>query len=243
MIRCIAAEWMKLKHSRIWLILIILPIISVLIGSANFFMNQGVLQNEWYSLWSQVSLFYGEFFFPLLIAICCAYVWRLEHFNHNWYMIMTAPVKRTSIFIAKIAVVSLLLFFVQGFFFILYIIAGNIIGLSTEIPGELVGWFLRGWMASITIGTLQLALSMRFRSFALPIGIGLCATVFGLAMYIAELGMFFPHSLLTIGMGVLSQSGLSSFSEHLQFLITNILYILVIGLLATNWLRRTDIVA
>ena len=98
-------------------------------------------------------------------------------------------------------------------------------------------------MASITIGTLQLALSMRFRSFALPIGIGLCATIFGLAMYIAELGMFFPHSLLTIGMGVLSQSGLSSFSEHLQFLITNILYILVIGLLATNWLRRTDIVA
>ncbi|SHF06979.1 ABC transporter permease [Anaerotignum propionicum] len=100
--RCISAEWMKLHHSHIWIILMILPILSVLIGSANFYMNQGVLTKEWYSLWSQVGLFYGEFFFPILIAICCAYMWRLEHHNKNWNMIMTAPVSTTSIFLSKI---------------------------------------------------------------------------------------------------------------------------------------------
>ncbi len=69
--RCISVELMKLRRSRIWLILMILPIISVLIGSVNFYLNQGVLKYEWYSLWSQVSLFYGEFFYPfsLLFAV------------------------------------------------------------------------------------------------------------------------------------------------------------------------------
>ena len=64
--RCISAEWLKLSHSRIWVILLILPIISVLIGSANFYLNQGVLKNEWYSLCSQVSLLY------VLKTPCCA---------------------------------------------------------------------------------------------------------------------------------------------------------------------------
>ena len=118
--RCISAEWIKLRHSNIWIILMILPVISVLIGGANFFMNQGVLTKGWYSLWSQVGLFYGEFFFPILIAICCAYMWRLEHHNKNWNMIMTAPVPAVSIFLAKLIVLAVLLFFVQIFLFLRY---------------------------------------------------------------------------------------------------------------------------
>ena len=243
MIRCIAVEWLKLKRSLLWLILFILPFISVLIGSANFSLNQGVLQKEWYSLWSQVSLFYGEFFLPILIAICAAYIWRLEHFHHNWNMLMTAPVKRSSIFIAKIIILSVLLLFVQILFFTFYIIAGNSLGLTAGLPGEIFGWFIRGWLTSITIGTFQLALSMRIRSFALPVGIALCAIIFGLTLYIRELGMFFPHSLLTIGMGVLSQSGLTSIHELILFLTMNILYTGAIIVIAKQWLEKTDIIA
>lgn len=44
--RCISAEWMKLRRSRIWWILLILPILSVLVGTANYYMNQGVLMKE-----------------------------------------------------------------------------------------------------------------------------------------------------------------------------------------------------
>ncbi|MEC1720063.1 ABC-2 family transporter permease [Schinkia azotoformans] len=99
------------------------------------------------------------------------------------------------------------------------------VGLTSALPSELFEWFIQGWIASITIFTLQLALSMRFHSFAIPIGIGLCATFFGLGMYVMDLGMLFPHSLLTTGMGVLSQSGFSSQSDYLLFLIVNLLYL------------------
>ncbi len=240
--RCISAEWMKLRDSHIWMILMILPIISVLIGSVNFYMNQGVLKKEWYSLWSQVGLFYGEFFFPILIAICCAYMWRLEHHNKNWNMIMTAPVPTTSIFLSKLIVVGILMIAVQIFFFILFFLGGKLAGITADLPRELAGWLLRGWIAALSISSLQLALSMHIRSFATPIGIGLCATFIGLGMYVAHLGLFFPHSLLTIGMGVLSQTSLS-FSESLLFIIMNLLYIAVICTGAIYRMSRSDVVA
>ncbi len=241
--RSLAAEWLKLRHSRLWMILIILPLISVFIGSANYYLNQGVLTKEWYSLWSQVGLFYGEFFFPILIAICCAYLWRLEHMNHNWNMIMTAPVTVASIFLSKLIIIGLLIGVVQGILFLLYYAAGHLLGLPRELPEELFGWLFRGWIAGLTIGTLQLALSMRLRSFAVPVGMGLCATFLGLAMYVMDLGLFFPHSLLTIGMGVLNQSGLSSYREHVLFLLVNLFYMIIISLLAIRWLSKKDVVA
>ncbi|KNF09049.1 hypothetical protein CLPU_4c00950 [Gottschalkia purinilytica] len=238
--RSISAEWLKLHHSRIWLILIMLPILSILIGCANYYFNQGVLQNEWYSLWTQVTLFYGEFFLPILIAICCAYICRLEHMNQNWNTIMTAPISTGSIFIAKLIVVSILIFIVQVFFLLMYFFAGKFFGLSSQFPIKILGWILRGWLASVTISTIQLGLSIRIRSFATPIGLSLCAVFMGLGMYVAKLGMFFPYSLLTIGMGVLSQKGLAG-DENILFLVINILFTILFSSFAIHKLKKSDV--
>lgn len=240
--RCISAEWLKLRHSRLWLVLMVLPVISALIGCANFFMNQGVLQNEWYSLWSQVGLFYGEFFLPVLIAICCAYTCRLEHSNKNWNTVMTAPVSAASIFLSKLVIIGMLQIFVQGFFFLLYLFGGKLVGLTSPLPAELPGWLFRGWIAAVTIGALQLALSIRIRSFAVPIGISLCATFLGLGMYVEKCGMFFPHSLLTIGMGVLSQEGLTS-SQNILFFVMNATFVVLVSAFAIHRLRKHDVIA
>ena len=240
--RCISAEWMKLRHSRVWIILAVLSLISVFIGFANFRMNSEVLTKGWYSLWSQVGLFYGEFFLPVLIAILCAYVWRLEHLNKNWNMIMTAPVPAACIFAAKLTVVGFLLFFVQAFLVILYLVSGILAGLGFLLPVELSGWILRGWVASVAIASIQLLLSMRIRSFAAPVGIGLCAVFIGLGMYVARLGMYFPHSLLTTGMGVLSQTGLSS-GENLLFTAMCLFYMTACSITAIYLMHRSDVVA
>jgi len=240
--RCIWAELMKLRHSRIWMILAVLPVISVLIGCSNYYMNRSVLTKGWYSLWSQVCLFYGEFFLPVLTAILCAYMWRLEHLNKNWNMIMTVPVPAAGIFLAKLAVVGFLLLFVQIFLFILYFLSGRLAGLDPGLPGELPGWLIRGWLASVTIGSFQLVLSMRIRSFAAPVGIGLCAVFIGLGMYVFRLGLFFPHSLLTVGMGVLSQTGLSP-GENILFFAMCLFYMVADSIGAIYLLQKSDTMA
>lgn len=235
----ISAELLKLRHSRIGLVLAILPIVSLLIGSANFYFNQGVLQNGWYSLWTQVSLFYGEFFLPILIAICAAYVCRLEHLNRNWNMVLTSPVSVASIVLAKWMVVSLLILFAQTLFMLFYWLAGTLFSLPGPFPVETIGWAIRGWYASLSISALQLGLSMRIRSFATPIGVSLCAVFIGLGMYIVKLGLFFPFSLLTIGMSVLSQDQLTD-TQNILFWVVNIVFILIFASMPIRRLKKND---
>lgn len=240
--RNISAEWLKLRHSKIGYIVAALPIISFLIGSMNFYLNQSVLTNGWYSLWTQVSLFYGEFFLPILIAICCAYVCRLEHLNRNWNMVMTSPVSVASVFFAKLFVVSMLILFAQLFFIVLYMIVGSLFSFPGSFPPESIGWVMRGWYSSLSIIVLQLCLSLRIRSFASPIGISLCAVFIGLGMYINELGLFFPFSLLTIGMSVLSQDKLTGI-QNILFWGMNLVFIYVFALISIHRLKNKDIVS
>lgn len=238
--RTIAAEWLKYRHSRIGIVLAALPFISLLIGCANYWLNQEVLQNGWYSLWTQVSLFYGEFFLPILIAICCSYSCRLEHLNRNWNMLLSSPVPIAGLLLAKWIVVSLLILFAQALFLGLYWLAGTLFALPGPIPAETIGWMVRGWYASLSIIALQMVFSLRTRSFAAPIGISLCAVFVGLGMYVAKLGLLFPYSLLTIGMGVLSQDKLPA-GQHLLFWTMNLVFVILFASLSIRRLKRKDI--
>jgi hypothetical protein len=240
--RSISAEWLKLRHSRIGLVLLVLPIISLLIGCANFYFNQSVLQNGWYSLWTQASLFYGEFFLPILIAICCSYVCRLEHLNRNWNLVLTSPISIASVFYAKLIVVSLLILFAQALFMGLYWLAGTLFSIPEPFPVETIGWVMRGWYASISICALQLGLSLRIRSFATPIGMSLCAVFVGLGMYIAKMGLLFPFSLLTIGMSVLNQDKLSGI-QNILFWLLNLVFIIVFASMSIHRLKNKDMVS
>lgn len=220
MLRSIAAEWPKLRRSRMGLVLVSLPVVSLMIGCANFVMNREALEGGWYSLWTQVSLFYGEFFLPILIAICCAFVCRLEHTNRNWNLLLAAPVSVTSLFIAKLVIVGVLIAGAQTLFLLMYWAAGQMLSMTGDFPRDIIMWTFRGWVASLSIAALQLGLSIRIRSFATPIGISLCAVFAGLGLYVLKLGLLFPHSLLTIGMGVLTQRGLTPMENLLFFLMS-----------------------
>ncbi len=112
----VVAECRKLKGSCIWLAFLFLPAFSVFVGSANFSMNRDILTKEWQSLWTQVSLFYGDLFLAVLLSIYAAYAWRLEHLNHNWNNLMTAPVPVRNIFWSKFLVIAGLSFVTQVFF-------------------------------------------------------------------------------------------------------------------------------
>jgi len=240
--RCIDAEWIKLRRSRLSMILFALPVFSVLIGCANYALNREALAGGWYSLWTQISLFYGEFFLPVLVAICSAYMCRLEHLNKNWNAVMAAPITAAHLFLAKLIVVGALLFLVQLLFLSLYYAAGQLFGLSSPFPGETFGWVTRGWFASAAIASIQLGLSMRIRSFAVPIGISVCAVFIGLGLYVSDLGLFFPYSLLTIGMGVLSQESLSLFDSAL-FIAMTALFLVASSVFFIRWLKKTDVSA
>lgn len=114
LLRCIRAENRKLHASPIWFMFFILPIISAGYGTFNYLQNLEILRDGWYSLWTQHTLFYSLFFFPCMVAVYAAYLWRLEHIGHNWNLIMAEPVPPFYLFLAKLLVVTKLVLLTQG---------------------------------------------------------------------------------------------------------------------------------
>ena len=64
--RCIVAENRKLHASPIWAMFVVLPLISAGYGTFNYLQNLEILTEQWYSLWTQHTLFYSMLFFPAM---------------------------------------------------------------------------------------------------------------------------------------------------------------------------------
>lgn len=238
----VMAESLKLKGSKIALPVILLPLISVLLGSGNFAVNSLDLTNGWYSLWTQVALFYGYFFYPIIIAICCAYTMRLEKTNHNWNAVMICPVRPGTVILSKLIIIGGISLIVQVFLVILYLAAGLLLGVKGSFLPDILSFSLCGFAASLAVAAVQLYLSMVIKSFALPIGICLGTCVLGLGLCVTGLWMLYPTSLLVKGFGALNQAALSSF-ELVLFFILCAAYVFVFTKLSVRRLTKWDIAA
>ena len=107
--KLICAELMKLRRSPVWLAFIVMPVIPALMGTFNYLENLELLHSEWYSLWTQHTLFTDYIFLPLLIGIYCSYTMYIEQKNHNWNRVLTAPMPKGMVFAAKLVCVGFMI--------------------------------------------------------------------------------------------------------------------------------------
>ena len=173
LLRCIRAENRKLHASPIWFMFFILPIISAGYGTFNYLQNLEILRDGWYSLWTQHTLFYSLFFFPCMVEVYAAYLWRLEHIGHNWNLIMAEPVPPFYLFLAKLLVVTKLVLLTQAFVFVLYWFCGRVFaGFTAPPPAITIFYLVRSVLGGLAVVAAQLLFSMVIRSFALPVFLG-----------------------------------------------------------------------
>lgn len=200
MLRCIRAEAMKLRRSYIWLAMLALPLLSAGFGTANYLNNLGILQDAWYSLWTQHALFYCTLFAPALTGVYCAYACRLEHLNRNWNMVMTMPVSCASLWLSKLALVSVLTGLTQAFIGVLFVLSGKLAGIAEPVPPVLLLWLARGWWSLIVQTALLLGVALVIRSFAVPVACGIAGGFLGIAALVKDFGAYFPFSFLPLSM-------------------------------------------
>lgn len=241
----IRAENLKSRHSNMWVAVVILPFLTAVIGAIIYSINASASLYDgavWIQLWVQTGLFYGYFFFPILIAICASFLWRLEHTNHNWNSLMTTPIPRSTVFIAKLVVLAKSIFIAQALLMAFVLFVGKVVFRFTQpIPVNMLWWLFMGWFGALAVATVQLYLSMRIRSFAVPVGLAVCLCIVGLAFYVTGLGTMFPYSQLILG---LSSQENSLPIDSLKTMIPMVLfYITFFIMLATRRLKKIDIVA
>ena len=167
------AEKIKLHNSPIWLAFFIIPCLSAFMGTFNYLNNTSVLTKAWYSLWTQHTLFYCSFCFPALIGVYCAYECRLEHIQNNWNIILTMPVKKKFIYFSKLITIYKVVLVTQLLAGILFYISGKLSGFSEPMPLRFILLLILGSVGSLPIISAQLSLSLRIKSFSLPIGISI----------------------------------------------------------------------
>lgn len=197
-------ELLKLRRARFWLPLLILPLLSIIYGSVNFAGNIEILKREWLSLWTQVYLFYGSFFFPCMVGIICAYIWYSEHKNNSLKLLLTAAYSFSNIIWAKTAVAFGLIFLSQLYFLSLYAVSGLLFQFQMAFPVTLFLWTTLASLFSIALVAIQAYLSLRIKSFAPPVALSMIIGVVGFILtsqhVIPELGYLLPFAKLAASM-------------------------------------------
>ena len=124
LIKLIYTELKKLKRSPIWLAFLFIPIVPAVLGTLNYMNNLELLQDGWYDLWTQHTLFTCYFFLPVTLGIYCSYLMRLEHGNHNWNKLLSAPVRIWEIYVSKLASAAVMLILSEVWIAVLYVASG-----------------------------------------------------------------------------------------------------------------------
>ncbi len=226
LIKLLKAERMKLRRSPVWLAFIIMPIVPALLGTANYVYQRAILTKEWLSLWTQHTLFTDYFFLPIMLGIYCAYLARLEHAVGNLNKLFSLPVKRTSIFFAKLITAASMLLLSEIWICVLFVLSGYIAGLTSPPWLSIAQWCIFGTLGGMVIVALQLIISMNIKSFALPVAIAFAGGLSGLAGLAKNLGHIWIYSLLSYGMNANAPQELEK-SGYPQFVIVCVVYIIL----------------
>ncbi|APU15649.1 MULTISPECIES: ABC transporter permease [Actinoalloteichus] len=196
----VTSEFLKLKRSTSWAVVVLLPVIMVIAGSVSTLAGDGGFADGWHTLWIRSIGFYGMVILSVGIAILASLVWRVEHRNSNWNALMSGPVPTAHVVLGKLAAIAVLAAAMQLVFVATVIVLGRVaFGLPGMLPAEYYVSSVLVIVACVPVAALQSALSTFFRSFAAPVAIALvCTGACTMALLLGvDVVAVLPYALLT----------------------------------------------
>ncbi|GAB3457909.1 hypothetical protein GCM10027570_40890 [Streptomonospora sediminis] len=211
----VRAEFLKLKRSLSWGVVVLLPLMAVATGALNTVVAGQGFADVWHTLWMRVMVFYGLFPLAVGVAALASLVWRVEHQSGNWNALMGRPVPSLHVVGGKVAVLAALAAAMQAVLVVGVVVTGKLV---FALPGMLPARYLLVSavivLACLPVAALQSGLSMLMRSFAAPVAVALPGAVAGVLLVVAKLEipmMLLPYGLLTratqLGTGTFVDSG------------------------------------
>lgn len=242
LLKILRADKMKLRRSPVWLAFLLMPLVPALLGTANYLNNLDLLTSEWYSLWTQHTLFTGYIFLPIMLGIYCSYLMRLEHNNRNWNKVLTMPANPALFFLSKVILASVMLVFTGIWIAALFIISGKLAGITAPIPYvQLLLWISGGVLGGMVMISVQLLLSLLIKSFAIPIGISLAGGFSGMVALSKGFGHIYPYALMAYGMKSNNSIQQISSGDYGQFVVICIIYILLFTIIGGTIIKKREL--
>ncbi|MFD0617434.1 ABC transporter permease [Paenibacillus sp. GCM10027629] len=218
-----ASERLKLSRSPIWILVLVSPLISLIIGLMASLDDTPALIH-YVQLQSVVFTLHAMLLLPILTGIFSAFVCRYEHSGGGWKSLLCLPVSRTGLFMAKFSIVVLLLAVTQ-----LLMLASLAASVSFHnIPGGM-NWeltlpaIISGWVACLPLAALQLWVSIGWSSFAAPLAINVALTLPNmLIVNSAQFGPYYPWAQPSLAMLTHSEMDFGAFTLPIENILITI---------------------
>ena len=213
MIKSISAEILKLKSSKIsWTLFVcaILTVAFVFIGhllDVNNIIRLNV--NPWVRYANASLTIYSLFILSAIVVLITSFVANIENKSNGWKLVYTMPVSRWSIYSSKFIVLVLLLIFNLLLLYLTIWISGFI--LAFILPEYEFSFYQPEWsdvfarsihaiISVLGVIGIQYFLTIRFRNFLVPLGVGIFGLIFGFILSTIDIKfiLYCPYSLSLI---------------------------------------------
>jgi lantibiotic transport system permease protein len=147
------------------------------------------------------------FLLPMYVILVTSLVIQIEYRNNTWKQVYTLPRTLADIFLSKFIVIhSLILFcFIQFIAsIILAAFAANLVQKQYAFFDHAVPWkqlfllLIKTYFSVLAMTSIQYWLSLRFRNFIVPVGIGLALLTTGLIIHSWKQLYYYPYMYSTI---------------------------------------------
>jgi lantibiotic transport system permease protein len=137
--------------------------------------------------WQALSVF----LLPMFIILTCSLITQIEYKNNSWKQVFASPQTISEIFFSKFITIHfmiLLCFLLFNIFMILSALAANTLNKGYSFFSHPVDWVmlakinLKTYISTLAISAIQYWLSLRFKNFIAPIGIGLALLITSLVI-------------------------------------------------------------
>jgi len=194
---------------------VLLPLLICLLLFIGFFSHSEKIAKlpgpmVWLQFAGAILAVMGSLLLPMLIIFIAYSVNNIEHKSETWKSLFSLPIAKWSIYSAKyfyalflvLLCLTLFVLFTIGFGNFLSVLKPELKFNEYHIEKLLTQIYFKLFLASLGILSIQFLLSLLFRDFLKPMGIGFVATIAGIIM--ANLGWgyayLFPyaHAMLTV---------------------------------------------
>lgn len=155
--------------------------------------------------------FLSAFLLPMYIILICALIPQIEFKNNAWKQVFASPQTTGQIFFSKFLTVHLMIFLCYSLFNVLMILSGigaSFIHSVYKFSSSPIDWSqlmqlnVKTYISILGISAIQFWLSIRFKSFIGPVGIGLALLVGGIiangAQWVHAGKIPYAHPILTL---------------------------------------------
>jgi hypothetical protein len=215
------SEFYKTRKTMGFWSAVILPLLLCLLLFIGFYNKSDQLVRYpgmvlWWQFAGAILGVMGSLLLPMLIVFIAYSVNSIEHKADTWKTLFSLPISKISVYSAKYFYAFFLVFLCLSLFVMLTLCFGNLLSVlkpslkfnEYSVAGILIQLYAKLFLSSLGILSIQFLLSLLFRDFLKPMGIGFVGTITGVILATSgwKYAYLFPYSHPMLAMGALQQA-------------------------------------